>query len=84
VQGIIHAANGGFCSRYELAEAIVMKGGLPCRVLPCATSVYPRPAQRPAWSVLDLARLEGMGIQPRPWREALGDCLLRMQRESAA
>jgi len=84
VRGVIHAANDGSCSRYELARAIVEMSGLSCRVLPCDSSVHPRPALRPAWSVLDLSRLEAMGIQLRPWREALGDCLVRMQRESAA
>lgn len=83
-RGIIHAANDGFCSRLEFAQAIVEMSGLSCRVVACKTADQPRPATRPAWSVLDLSKLESIGIKPRPWRDALRDCLHRIERESAA
>jgi dTDP-4-dehydrorhamnose reductase len=50
--GIHHRAGGGQCSWFEFAREIVSKAGVACEVQPCTTEEFPRPAPRPAYSVL--------------------------------
>ncbi len=73
-RGVVHLANGGGCSRLELAREIVRLAGLDVRVdeRPVATD----PAPRPAYSVLDTSRYtELTGRAMRPWRDALAEYL---------
>ena len=71
--GVYHAACEGSCSWHGFTAAILAELGLGAvRLEPCATADFPRPAPRPAYSVLDsgkLARLRGRPLAP--WRDAL-------------
>ncbi|HYK87957.1 MAG TPA: dTDP-4-dehydrorhamnose reductase [Acidobacteriota bacterium] len=71
-RGTYHLTNAGSCSWYELALCAVEWVGLrQVKVTPVSTSEFPRPAPRPANSVLANARLAAEGFAPmRPWREA--------------
>jgi dTDP-4-dehydrorhamnose reductase len=67
--GILHVAGGGSCSWHELAQATFDQAGLDCRAVPVTTAEFPRPAPRPAWSVLGSTRPEAPVLPP--WREGL-------------
>ncbi len=78
-RGIAHATDGGECTWYELAKAVVEQVAPSCRVQPCATEEFPRPAPRPAYSVLDLSETEtALGRALRPWADAVADVVTRL------
>ncbi|WP_214368589.1 dTDP-4-dehydrorhamnose reductase [Pseudonocardia sp. H11422] len=71
--GALHYAGGGETTWFGLARAVFAEVGAdPERVSPCGTDRFPRPAPRPAYSVLgdDAWRRAGL-TPPRPWRAAL-------------
>jgi dTDP-4-dehydrorhamnose reductase len=51
-RGVMHVAGGGSCSWFEFARAIFERAPLDVDVRPCSTDEFPRPAPRPANSVL--------------------------------
>jgi dTDP-4-dehydrorhamnose reductase len=74
--GIFHAACEGRASWFEFAGAVLALCGKETPLRPCRTQDFPRPARRPAFSVLDCARLTALRGRPlAPWREALRDFL---------
>ncbi len=68
-----HVTGTGRASWFEFAQAIFRASGQdPQRVQPCATSEYPTPAVRPAWSVLDPSSWIDAGFAPLPeWEDTL-------------
>jgi dTDP-4-dehydrorhamnose reductase len=65
--GVVHLANEGPTTWYGLARDIAVIANLDVdRVTPCSTDEFPRPAPRPANSVLDSERVSGFGIEPMP------------------
>ena len=79
---ILHWSDAGAASWYDFAVAIgelgVESGRLEraARVTPLTTAVYPTPAQRPSYSLLDCtASRVALGLEPLHWREALVEVL---------
>jgi len=70
-KGIVHATNSGDCTWYEFAKEIVASAGLSAKVRAVTTAEFPRPARRPAYSVLSPASLHGYGIRMPEWKDAL-------------
>ena len=78
-QGTLHLCDGGQCSWFDFAAEIVRISGHACRVEPCSSSEFPRPARRPMNSVLDLSDTEAL-IGPRPaWQDCLADVMARLE-----
>lgn len=77
--GVLHYVNAGQGSWYDLAQEVFrLVGADPTRVRPVGTAAFPRPAQRPAWSVLSTRSWTSLALpEPRDWRAALADCLSR-------
>ena len=71
-EGIVHAVNSGSTSWHGFALEIARRLGVEVEVHAVTTADYPRPARRPAYSILDTSRLAGMiGRHLPPWQEAL-------------
>jgi dTDP-4-dehydrorhamnose reductase len=81
IQGTFHATCRGVTTWHGFAERIVATGsrlGLcpAVAVHGIATTDYPTPARRPAWSVLDNGRLwREAGIRLPDWPVSLDECL---------
>jgi dTDP-4-dehydrorhamnose reductase len=71
--GVLHATNGGSTTWCGFARAVFAEiGADPARVQPCATADFPRPAPRPAYSVLSDKAWAAAGLTPLgAWRDAL-------------
>jgi dTDP-4-dehydrorhamnose reductase len=87
--GIYHATSGGQTTWCGLAREIFeLLGADPSRVRPVPSSAFPRPAHRPAYSVLGHGGWSGPGIAPiGDWRAALHDAfpgILAAQQTAAA
>ncbi|WP_212960080.1 dTDP-4-dehydrorhamnose reductase [Cohnella xylanilytica] len=74
--GTYHVSNSGQCSWFEFAKEIFEKADIPINVIPVTTEEFPRPAKRPAYSVLDHMALRLNGFkEPRHWKDALSSFL---------
>lgn len=74
--GTYHATCQGECSWYDFACEIFRRTGQNVQVLPVTTAEFPRPAKRPAHSVLDNHMLRmTVGDPMREWQVALADYL---------
>jgi dTDP-4-dehydrorhamnose reductase len=73
--GTLHATNRGETSWYGFTRAIFEElGADPDRVQPTTTDAFPRPAPRPAYSVLSSRSWDDAGLPPLPdWRAALAE-----------
>jgi len=69
--GIFHIVNGDPCSWYDCAETLFEILGKKVKLTPVPTSAFPRPAKRPAYSVLLNTKLAPL----RSYKEALKEYL---------
>lgn len=74
---LLHCTGGGETTWFGFARAVFEELGTdPERVKPCTTEEFPRPAARPAYSVLSNDSWVAAGLTPLPdWRSALTKAL---------
>jgi dTDP-4-dehydrorhamnose reductase len=76
--GLVHAVNAGDTTWHGFAVEIARRLGAEIDIRPVTTEEFPRPAPRPAFSVLDTSRLESILERPMPpWQDALARYLER-------
>jgi dTDP-4-dehydrorhamnose reductase len=75
--GIYHGTNSGQATWFEFAQAIFSIAGADVsRVIPVSTAEYPRPAKRPAYSVLGHDAWTGTSVPAmRNWKIALEEAM---------
>ena len=82
--GIVHYCNAPATSWHGFAVAVVGALGLNAEVEPIATADLPRPAVRPAYSVLDVARFESItSRRVEEWTAGLDDYFERLGQGKA-
>jgi dTDP-4-dehydrorhamnose reductase len=75
-RGIVHYADASDCSWFDFAKAIAEKSGSDVVIQPVTTNEFPRPAKRPAYSVLSTKRYERLTrVAPASWRDGLREYL---------
>ncbi len=84
-RGTLHLANEGVTTFFDFAREIVAEGAArklcpSAEVTPIPTSEMPRPAARPSYGVLGLARARALGIRSSHWRVALAEYLTCLAR----
>ncbi len=77
IGGTFHFSNEGVCSWYDFAKAIHQLYGIKsCEVLPLETKDYPDDTPRPAYSVLNKAKIKNTyGVKIPHWYESLSKCI---------
>lgn len=77
--GTYHVTNTGHCSWWTFAQEILSQAGWRVNIEPISSTDLQRSARRPAYSVLSLASMAGVGLMTRRWQEALSDFLPQLQ-----
>jgi dTDP-4-dehydrorhamnose reductase len=80
---VYHYSNEGVASWYDFACAIMAESGLPCAVRPLETSEYPTRAVRPAYSVLNKAKIRrDFGLTIPHWMDGLKRCIAKLNEQA--
>lgn len=74
--GIYHLINKGPCTWYKAAKKLFKIAGVKIKINPVSSDKFPRPAKRPAYSVLVNTKFEQM----RDWKEALEEYLHKISK----
>ncbi|MDD5016812.1 MAG: dTDP-4-dehydrorhamnose reductase [Eubacteriales bacterium] len=77
--GIYHATCEGVCTWYDFAKKIFEIKNIDVKVNPVTSEEFERPAKRPAWSVLENARLKEQNMNVfRHWEDSLFEYLYHL------
>ena len=77
---VYHFSNEGVTSWYDFAVAIMEESHLACAVRPIESAEYPTRAARPAYSVLNKAKIrQDFGLSIPHWRDGLKRCMEKIK-----
>ena len=77
--GVVHAANGGIASWYDVARRIYAAADAEDLLQACSAAEYSAAARRPVWSVLETSKLGRLLGRSLPsWGEAMDKFLTQM------
>ena len=80
--GVYHYSNEGVTSWYDFAQGIFDISKTDVKTYPIRTSEYPTKATRPAYSVMDKAKIKKtFGIEIPYWRHSLERCIQALQNQ---
>jgi dTDP-4-dehydrorhamnose reductase len=83
-EGLVHYRNREAVTWYGLAREVAWRWAPEIEVQPVTTAQMPRPAPRPAFSVLDVARFESLlGRRVEAWQCGVTDYLEQLRRGPA-
>ena len=83
--GVYHLTNVGRCSRLEWAKEVLRLSGLDSVTVEATTlREFGAPYRKPAFSALANVNAAHLGVEMRPWQEALAEHLSRSRDESGA
>ena len=82
-RGTLHVTDGGQCTWFDFAKMIAEHANPACKVEPCGSEQYPRPAVRPAYSVLDLGPTEAIVGELAGWQTNLNNVLNQIGHKEA-
>lgn len=78
--GIYHYSNEGVCSWYDFAQMIIQLTQKSTKIIAVRSDMFPRPAPRPSYSVLDKAKIkQQFGIEIPFWLDSLKKCLQKLE-----
>ena len=76
ISGIYNYSNAGVISWFDFASEIKSLTNASCVINPITTDQFPTPAKRPAYSVLDKAKVQStFNIELKDWKESLKVCV---------
>jgi len=78
--GTYHMAGAGQTTWYGLTRALYDELGVDCRLTPCTTAEFPRPAPRPRYSALATLHED---LRLPPWQEGVLDFAADYRKERA-
>ena len=80
---VYHYSNEGVASWYDFAVAIMAESGLSCAVRPLETFEYPTKATRPAYSMLNKAKIRrDFGLSIPHWMDGLKRCITKLNEQA--
>jgi dTDP-4-dehydrorhamnose reductase len=76
IYGLYHYSNEGVCSWYDFAKEIIDYKKIECHIDAVKSEEFPRPAERPFYSVLDKSKIkQNFKISVPHWKDSLKQCL---------